>query len=39
MYPEFTAHPLRKDYPVARREPLVPERDPIAAPWPPRGAA
>ena len=39
MYPEFTAHPLRKDYPVARREPLVPERDPIATPWPPRGAA
>ena len=39
MYPEFTAHPLRKDYPVARREPLVPERDPIADPWPPRGAA
>ncbi len=33
MYPEFTAHPLRKDYPVARREPLVPERDPIAHPW------
>jgi NADH-quinone oxidoreductase subunit C len=39
MYPEFTAHPLRKDYPVARREPLVPERDPIGTPWPPRGAA
>lgn len=39
MYPEFTAHPLRKDYPVARREPLVPERDPIKNPWPPRGRA
>ncbi len=39
MYPEFTAHPLRKDYPVARREPLVPERDPIGQPWPPRGGA
>jgi NADH-quinone oxidoreductase subunit C len=39
MYPEFSAHPLRKDYPVARREPLVPERDPIAHPWPGRGRA
>jgi len=39
MYPEFTAHPLRKDYPVGRREPLVPERDPIAHPWTPRGRA
>jgi NADH-quinone oxidoreductase subunit C len=36
MYPEFTAHPLRKDYPVARREPLVPERDPLTDPWFPR---
>jgi NADH-quinone oxidoreductase subunit C len=39
MYPEFTAHPLRKDYPVGRREPIVPERDPITAPWPARGRA
>lgn len=37
MYPEFTGFPLRKDYPVARREPLIPERDPIAQPWYPRG--
>jgi NADH-quinone oxidoreductase subunit C len=38
MYPEFTGFPLRKDYPVARREPLIPERDPVAQPWyPPRG--
>ncbi len=37
MYPEFTGFPLRKDYPVNRREPLVPERDPIAQPWYPRG--
>src|SRR5262245_35617743 len=37
MYPEFTGFPLRKDYPVARREPLVPERDPIARPWFPHG--
>lgn len=39
MYPEFVGHPLRKDYPVDRRQPLVPERDPIARPWTPRTAA
>jgi NADH-quinone oxidoreductase subunit C len=33
MYPEFVGHPLRKDYPVSKRQPLVPERDPIATPW------
>jgi NADH-quinone oxidoreductase subunit C len=33
MYPEFQGHPLRKDYPVNLRQPLVPERDPIAHPW------
>jgi NADH-quinone oxidoreductase subunit C len=37
MYPEFTGFPLRKDYPVARREPLVPERDPVTDPWYPHG--
>jgi NADH-quinone oxidoreductase subunit C len=36
MYPEFRGHPLRKDYPVNQRQPLVPERDPIAEPWYPR---
>jgi NADH-quinone oxidoreductase subunit C len=37
LYPEFEGHPLRKDYPTDRRWPLVPERDPIAEPWHPRG--
>jgi NADH-quinone oxidoreductase subunit C len=36
MYPEFEGHPLRKDYELNRRQPLVPERDPIAQPWPKR---
>ncbi|TPW21161.1 MAG: NADH-quinone oxidoreductase subunit C [Elusimicrobia bacterium] len=22
MYPEFTGHPLRKDYPIKKRQPL-----------------
>jgi NADH-quinone oxidoreductase subunit C len=36
MYEEFVGHPLRKDYPVGKRQPLVEERDPIANPWPSR---
>jgi NADH-quinone oxidoreductase subunit C len=36
MYPEFQGHPLRKNYPLNQRQPLVPERDPIARPWYPR---
>lgn len=36
MYPEFVGHPLRKDYPHNRRQPLIPERDPVENPWPPR---
>jgi NADH-quinone oxidoreductase subunit C len=37
MYESFEGHPLRKDYPLERRQPIVPERDPIAQPWYPRG--
>jgi len=33
LYEGFVGHPLRKDYPVNRRQPLVPERDPIEQPW------
>jgi len=33
MYEEFIGHPLRKDYPVDKRQPLVPERDPIETGW------
>jgi NADH-quinone oxidoreductase subunit C len=36
MYEPFDGHPLRKSYPVDRRQPLVEERDPIANPWPSR---
>jgi NADH-quinone oxidoreductase subunit C len=36
MYDAFEGHPLRKDYPFNRRQPLVPERDPIENPWPAR---
>lgn len=33
MYEEFVGHPLRKDYPVGKRQPLTEERDPIARGW------
>lgn len=36
MYEEFRGYPLRKDYPVDRRQPLVEERDPVNDPWPKR---
>jgi NADH-quinone oxidoreductase subunit C len=39
MYEEFEGHPLRKDYPLMKRQPLVPERDPIGRPWPRRTEA
>lgn len=34
MYEEFQGYPLRKDYPVDKRQPLVEERDPLSRPWP-----
>ena len=33
MYEEFVGHPLRKDYPVDKRQPLTEERDPIEVGW------
>ncbi len=33
LYEEFVGHPLRKDYPVRKRQPLTEERDPIAVGW------
>ena len=33
MYEEFVGHPLRKDYPVDKRQPLTEERDPIDVGW------
>jgi len=30
LYPEFQGHPLRKDYPVTKRQPLVGPKDPQA---------
>jgi NADH-quinone oxidoreductase subunit C len=33
MYEEFVGHPLRKDYPVDKRQPLTEERDPIVHDW------
>ena len=35
MYEEFQGHPLRKDYPFDKRQPLIPERDPIEQGWKP----
>jgi NADH-quinone oxidoreductase subunit C len=34
MYDSFVGHPLRKDYPVDRRQPITEEVDPITAPRP-----
>ena len=33
MYEQFVGHPLRKDYPVEKRQPLTAERDPIEVGW------
>jgi len=35
LYDAFVGHPLRKDYPYQKRQPLVPEIDPIVNPRPP----
>jgi NADH-quinone oxidoreductase subunit C len=32
LYDAFVGHPLRKDYPFQKRQPLVPEIDPIVKP-------
>ena len=34
MYESFEGSPLLKSYPVDKRQPLVPERDPVRDPWP-----
>jgi len=33
LYEQFVGHPLRKDYPVLKRQPIEPERDPIKNDW------
>ena len=38
LYEEFVGHPLRKDYPIQKTQPLVPYRDVPAAKLPPFGA-
>jgi NADH-quinone oxidoreductase subunit C len=37
MYPEFLGHPLRKDYPADRTQPLVPYREGTVGKLPPFG--
>jgi NADH-quinone oxidoreductase subunit C len=32
LYDSFVGHPLRKDYPYQKRQPVVPETDPIVHP-------
>lgn len=38
LYEEFVGHPLRKDYPIEKTQPLVPYRDVPTAKLPPFGA-
>ncbi len=35
LYDSFVGHPLRKDYPVNKRQPIVEEVDPVINPRPP----
>jgi len=37
MYPEFVGHPLRKDYPVDKIQPLIPFREGVTDKLPPFG--
>lgn len=37
LYPEFEGHPLRKDYPAERAQPLVPYREAMPTKLPPFG--
>jgi len=37
LYEEFRGHPLRKDYPAERPQPLVPYREGVAGKLPPFG--
>jgi NADH-quinone oxidoreductase subunit C len=33
LYEEFVGHPLRKDYPIAKRQPLTRREDPVEGIW------
>jgi len=33
LYEQFVGHPLRKDYPVTQRQPIIPEREVVENDW------
>jgi NADH-quinone oxidoreductase subunit C len=37
LYPEFVGHPLRKDYPAEKAQPLIPYREGVTGKLPPFG--